>query len=172
MDPDTQHTTTTVISGDSDKAGDVLSNPEHIWWLSLVKFLSQDWFERLWVIQEFALAKQAHLFPAGGIVCPGTMLLGILQAARHLNDIHAQHRHNGGHITVPHTFSSDFVRFYDILSARDLVRSNLEGSNFEDSKRHFQRLLLNLSHFKATDPQDSVFALLASLPRVICKTFL
>ncbi|KAJ4349358.1 uncharacterized protein N0V89_007972 [Didymosphaeria variabile] len=127
------------------------SHPEwkSINWYALADFFDRAWFERIWVVQELANAKNA-----------------IIQIGRYLihwdamEKVIALLRHYGGNDHIPHT--SGFERANEVRRLRETRQSGRLVSEAELPSK-----LNALREFKSTMPMDKIYGLLGLMDPAI-----
>ncbi|KIW01575.1 uncharacterized protein PV09_07049 [Verruconis gallopava] len=133
-------------------------------WRAMLNLMKRDWFERRWVVQEIALANSAELYCGTKSISwkdfsDAVQLFVEVETATHrLSDVM---RKDPAFYHIPGWFE-----YVSALGASLLVDAT--GSLFrisEDKRRTplqtLEYLVSNLSVFKASEPRDTVFSLLA-----------
>ena len=117
-------------------------------WARFEVLLSKPWFERIWVVQEVATGWKAPLLICGRRAVDWDSFCSAI-------DGYMVHHSSFRDKLFELDHSSSHVGLLNIL-IMSAVRRSVQGGH----KVHLQTLLLYLSHFKATDCRDKVFALL------------
>lgn len=137
-------------------------------WSSLVKLFQMPWWTRLWVQQEFALARDAH-FVVGNVVAPASLANDFYRSyANHLPPGSCCHESVTWRMTSElwddiaqkrlAFWGSSFVRMMHISGAR--------GSTKRNPGTMLRELLWLLRTKGSTDPRDKVYGVLGLLPDV------
>jgi hypothetical protein len=139
-----------------------LPDIEHPTWPDIVRFMRRPWFTRVWIMQEFILAKHVQ-------VVVGIRRLQIVFLERLLL-ASCFYKSLGTDIFTKHAENSQFsVSYWRLLSQLEQGRDNLlslmaarknRQKNKMDS-RNFSTLLIRSSTFDATDKRDRAYALLS-----------
>lgn len=154
-----------------------VSNPEASpkRWYLLSQLMRRDWFKRRWVIQELALAKEAYLHVGDEVLLWD-----------HFAEAGALFRQEAGRIEAmiaqfPENSSQRIgnVRYSGAFSIIEMTNNLFRwsgtagtGHPLDDAERliSLEELVSRLVMFHATDPRDTVFAML-SLAKDITSTF-
>ncbi|EXJ91352.1 hypothetical protein A1O1_04464 [Capronia coronata CBS 617.96] len=130
-------------------------------WRALVCFMQRPWFSRVWIIQEYALAKRAT-FLIGDDQRPGTYLpQGVIRALQHMVWLYHSDRRRGPGQGQPSEEFAQCVWAFDqphvsallIRDARDALPKGLP----------LHSLLWRTKRFLAKDERDKVYAILGLL---------
>lgn len=127
-------------------------------WPGCAKFMQRPWFTRVWIIQEFALARKVRIM-IGEEFRDGMFLQhGLMRAAQHLHWLYLYKRH--------YPASSDWLSdlwepLWEITPALDALRQIVMLRSRDPGLNWFCNLLsVSTVLFKATDARDKAYALL------------
>ena len=129
-------------------------------WLEFAEFASRPWFTRIWVTQEFVLAKRVR-FMMGDLFRGETFMEnGIIRAFHHLSWLYAGNRaHAARDDLIPQLEQS----LSDMASPANAMLHMLnlrDRRKYEDTGTFCEQLDATTALFKATDPRDKAYALL------------
>ncbi|KIV92276.1 hypothetical protein PV10_06731 [Exophiala mesophila] len=127
-------------------------------WPGCAKFMQRPWFTRVWIIQEFALAKSVRVM-IGEEFRDGKFLEdGLMRAAYHLQWLYIYSRHYPSNSSW---LSDLWAPLWDITSILDALRQILIlRSRNRDLNKFCNLISVSSVLFKATDPRDKAYALL------------
>ncbi len=151
MDDQTRHKRSLAIIGSSRDSIQVHS------WRALRRLMCHPWFERIWVVQEVALARNIRILYGSEEIEWRTAAVGLgrmfheLQAETAL--VMSSSSQTDGNVTIP-------PGLQNILSMES-IRKQVQ----DDRKLTFPEALKACSFFKATDPRDRIFGI-----RSICSS--
>jgi hypothetical protein len=129
-------------------------------WQGLSELIQRPWFTRVWVIQEYVLAKHAR-FMVGDNLYDGSFLRdGVFRAYVHLNWLYFWHR---SYVVEPAVLSDIEQLLTDMAEGSGAIRhmTTVERS-LKDKKRWMlcEQLKVSTSIFKASNVRDKVYALI------------
>ncbi|KIX03667.1 uncharacterized protein Z518_07220 [Rhinocladiella mackenziei CBS 650.93] len=126
-------------------------------WPAYTKFMLRPWFSRVWIIQEYALAKKAS-FLIGSEIRPGSYLpRGIIRALQYMVWLyHSDCREP--HEEKPNDEFAKCVWEFDRPHTSALLIQ--EAREFQPGGMPLNTLLWRTKRFDATDPRDKVYAVL------------
>jgi hypothetical protein len=154
------HPTYSMQPQDREESG--LPGREDDIWLSWTRFLGRPWFQRVWVIQEFALAQKVR-FLCGTVQFHPT----ILTYSSKIINSHALWNINQISSTV---LEAEFREAYHGMAG--LLRMMIIRSRFKQGEtQNLTELMMINRAFKAADPRDKVYALLGLATDVDTSTF-
>lgn len=128
-------------------------------WILFPRFMQRPWFTRVWIIQEFALAK-THKFMIGRDFRDGRFLeTAIVRAALHMNWLYKNSRYHSTHGDCPPHISEGF---YMISDATNAIQRILELRGRMATTRYTFCELISMSTilFQATNIRDRAYALM------------
>lgn len=127
-------------------------------WVLFPRFMQRPWFTRVWIIQEFALAK-AHHFMIGNEFRDGTYLqTAIVRAALHLSWLYTHTRYHSPRSEYPLKLSDGL---YMISDATNAIQRILEVKARTVTNKYTFCELVSMSTvlFQATNIRDRAYAL-------------
>lgn len=139
-------------------------------WLAMAQLMRRDWFSRRWVVQELAMAKQAQLHVGDDSVYWSDFAEAVALFARESPRI-ANLLSN----SKDYRYDSTILGDIRASGASSVVEITKDLFRWTDSP-HFERLtsletlVSSLLTFEATDPRDTIYALL-SISKDVSKSF-
>lgn len=130
----------------------------HAGWHSLAKLMSHPWFTRMWVIQEFTLAKNVVLLIGTDIESDAHFLEQATKCGcffLYNDDLNR----NPAHSQIRYTILLRYINIALLHKQRAMTQSTL-GVTWQQ----FNSVLLLRENFAATDCRDFVYALLGLVP--------
>ncbi|KAI9146935.1 hypothetical protein HJFPF1_12964 [Paramyrothecium foliicola] len=126
-------------------------------WASWRRFFATPYFGRIWILQEFALAKRLE-FCFGHVTCEANFVMLAVHYIKiysgAMNAHYIGHRHPGD----PESLSVEAVRG---MHAFDHMSSQRILAQYGDDKERLIDLLSKVAqNFQATDPKDKIYGLL------------
>ncbi|KAF2102266.1 hypothetical protein NA57DRAFT_73695 [Rhizodiscina lignyota] len=117
---------------------------------ALREFLSNPWFERMWVLQEIALA-HSFRFMYGDITIPWQRVLEVTQVTTRNSGLAGPLFLSTDKIGHRKALSAACETFPTICRIRNAIR--------DDENRSLATILLQCRNFKSTNPEDKLFAI-------------
>jgi Heterokaryon incompatibility protein (HET) len=137
----------------------------------LRELIARSWFRRIWVLQEFVLAREAH-FVLGPYTFPAEKLLLAFNLLRQTLRIRRTHSVEASDLAVQILYMkqlyfyrqrkegklADSSELQDALDLQD--GTELASSSGLDTSFSFLQLLAEFRHFQASKPHDKIYGLL------------
>lgn len=134
-------------------------------WAALIELMHARWFSRRWVIQEIAMAKDASVHCGSQKVHWDDFADAISILTTEIDNVKAEMQKPGRPLDLK--FKPETLDIVEALGARKLsqVKANLlhKSLNGKIIERHssLEHLVSSLVSFDASDPRDTIFALLS-----------
>jgi hypothetical protein len=128
-------------------------------WVLFPRFMQRPWFTRVWIIQEYALAK-THKFMIGKEFRDGTFLqTAVVRASLHLNWLYKNSRYHFIQSECPSHISEGLYMISDTVNA---IQRILELRSRMTTNRYTFCELISMSTvlFQATNIRDRAYALM------------
>ena len=135
-------------------------------WDALVELMHQVWFRRRWVIQELALARNATIHYNDKELSWKDFAHAITIFAYRIDDIkrhfihHSQYEHNTEYLGDIQAFGASAL----VEVTENYFRGSSGATNGLERLSSLEALVSRLLRFEASDPRDTIYALLS-----ICK---
>lgn len=137
-------------------------------WKSLIKLFQMPWWTRLWVQQEFALARDAQ-FVVGNVMVPASLASNFYRSyATHLPPGSCCHENVTWRMTSElwDDIAQKRLALWGSSAVRMMHLSGARGNSKRNPGTMLRELLWLLRTKNATDPRDKVYGVLGLLPEV------
>ncbi|KAK8136805.1 Heterokaryon incompatibility protein [Apiospora sp. TS-2023a] len=137
-------------------------------WRSLVRLFQMPWWTRLWVQQEFALARDAQ-FVVGNVVAPASLGINFYKSyANHLPPGSCCHESVTWRMTSElwDDIAQERLALWGSSAVRMMHLSEARGNTKRNPGTMLRELMWLLRTKGATDPRDKVYGVLGLLPEV------
>ncbi|KAH8693273.1 heterokaryon incompatibility protein-domain-containing protein [Talaromyces proteolyticus] len=140
-----------------ENADQLFEDPKYRYeWLALAKLMRRPWFRRRWIIQEIALAKNATLHCGGSWLYWDDFADAVMLFAWGHNMIRSSW--DWHHNLLGDIRESAATR---LVQSRDKIFRKSEDGQILDKMMSLEALLCSFSAFDASNPQDTIYAILA-----------
>lgn len=147
-----------------------LPGPNSNFWHAFRRFMGRPWFTRVWIVQEFALARKARFMIGSQFREKQFLRYAITRAAKHLEILYLQDRFHAGTL-VPNKILEDAI--WVVLVKSHAVHSiclAAEQSGTGLSRSLCEVLDATTTYFQATKNCDIVYALLGLVTDAAIKS--